>query len=882
MRLRFIANPRLYCLLPALFLFAYNPSHAQNSEVRVRQASDPQWVKPFNYETGTRPDEKSIEGGEYLLLFDQQYNLEQEAVYYRVVRQITSEAGVQSSSQITVTFSPSYQQLVFHTIRVLREGKVIDQLNLSKIKLLRNETNLERFVYSGLYTAYLNLEDVRPGDKVEYAYTVRGMNPVLDHHFGDLLYFNTQTPISHLLIRMIAAPDHPLYLKYFNNAPKPRELLSEGRKVYEWEMENRPAYPAETNEPAWYYGGSYIQVTTDAHWSDVARWAVETLRKAEKGNSTLISDLASQWNKIAGDSDLYYVKLATRFVQDQIRYMGVEMGPYSHLPHNPANVLKQRFGDCKDKSLLLYTFLHLRHIEASVAFVNAYYGNHLTDYLPSAALFDHAIITFTHRGNRYWIDPTIAYQRGNISNMATPDYGHALLVRPEEDSLTKMQVNDPGNIQVLERFTLPEETNGKGVLAVKTVYTGAAADDIRQQFKMNSFATEQKAYLNYYNQLYNHVSIVDSIQFDDEEENDCVTIREKYVLGHAWDLVDSSRRIKRFTVYAKSLQDRLPAAGGDNRTAPLAIMAPVNLTYRIQVIPPGVWNIQPSDQILSRHPYYYSFASSQSGDTINLDYIYQTYRDYIAADSVKLIDTDLQTINADLTYSLTQNESLIHSRSKLSLLSVWIVLISLVLFSWLAVRMYRYSPEKLRHELADGRPIGGWLILVLVGLCITPLRLIYNFITTGYFSQSLWLGVQTYQEPALIFWVALELIINTLLIVASIFILVLFFKRRNTLPLAFVFVYAFNIVFLFTDHLIYRQLIGHAGPLIETGTSRLIAYCCIWIPYFLISKRVKHTFVYAYGQKSPVILPQHPDPEPVVNHEPEISNNEDTGIEMKP
>lgn len=209
MRLRFIARPGLYCLLPALFVFAFQTSRAQKEEVQVQKAPDPAWVKPPAPREGVRPDDKEIDGGEYLTLFDEQYNLEKEAVYYKIVRQITSEAGVQNSSQIAVTFSPLYQRLTFHTIRVWRNEQAMDQLDLSRIKLIRNETDLDRFIYSGLYTAYLYLEDVRPGDQVEYAYTLTGMNPVLDHHFGDILYFNSQTPISHLSIRIIEAPGTP-------------------------------------------------------------------------------------------------------------------------------------------------------------------------------------------------------------------------------------------------------------------------------------------------------------------------------------------------------------------------------------------------------------------------------------------------------------------------------------------------------------------------------------------------------------------------------------------------------------------------------------------------------------------------------------------------
>ncbi|XHR98086.1 hypothetical protein ACFJIV_16335 [Mucilaginibacter sp. UC70_90] len=37
--------------------------------------------------------------------------------------------------------------------------------------------------------------------------------------------------------------------------------------------------------------------------------------------------------------------------------MGIEIGEYSHRANNPEKVFRQRYGDCKDKSLLLVSML---------------------------------------------------------------------------------------------------------------------------------------------------------------------------------------------------------------------------------------------------------------------------------------------------------------------------------------------------------------------------------------------------------------------------------------------------------------------------------------------------------------------------------------------
>ncbi|MFX4929726.1 transglutaminase-like domain-containing protein, partial [Acinetobacter baumannii] len=55
---------------------------------------------------------------------------------------------------------------------------------------------------------------------------------------------------------------------------------------------------------------------------------------------------------------------ALQFVQEQIRYVSISIGPGAVRPADPATVLERRFGDCKDKTLLLVTILRALGIDA--------------------------------------------------------------------------------------------------------------------------------------------------------------------------------------------------------------------------------------------------------------------------------------------------------------------------------------------------------------------------------------------------------------------------------------------------------------------------------------------------------------------------------------
>ena len=124
-------------------------------------------------------------------------------------------------------------------------------------------------------------------------------------------------------------------------------------------------------------------------------------------------------------------------MQDEIRYLGIELGPHSHQPHPPAQVLARRYGDCKDKALLLAVALRELGIEAYPVLVNTALRERVADLLPSPFAFDHVITQVRFQGRQYWFDPTVSLQRGGLAQHYNPDFGRALAVRAEATALKR-------------------------------------------------------------------------------------------------------------------------------------------------------------------------------------------------------------------------------------------------------------------------------------------------------------------------------------------------------------------------------------------------------------------------------------------------------------
>lgn len=148
--------------------------------------------------------------------------------------------------------------------------------------------------------------------------------------------------------------------------------------------------------------------------------------------------------------------------------------------------------------------------------------------------------------------------------------------------------------------------------------------------------------------------------------------------------------------------------------------------------------------------------------------------------------------------------------------------------------------------------IRGWLLFVTIGMVILPLRLL-GFIVDDLlpvFSSDIWAllttpGSDAYHPlngPVLLF----ELLGNAVLLVCSIVLAAMFFQRRQQFPVLGVSFLVGALLFYLADYFAALQLPSAAGENDLLSNLDLIGaffVCAVLVPYFLVSKRVKTTFV---------------------------------------
>ncbi|MEP6672462.1 MAG: DUF3857 domain-containing protein [Chthoniobacter sp.] len=244
-----------------------SPAPPQATAPTFAMAAPPAWVRPYAPDT-TPPTNPDSDGISYLLV-DVQENLGQRASYYHEAHLITSDNGVQNGAAIGASFDPSYEKLTLHTIRILRGGQVLDRLDRSQVRLLQREREAESFLYDGAFTAQCQLEDVRVGDVVEYAYTVEGANPVLRGHYFASFATQWSIPMRRAIVRLIRPARQPLHFLAKNRTITPAITTDHGVTEWLWDESNVPLHHGDPNPPRGYNSFGIVQFSDFADWPEV-------------------------------------------------------------------------------------------------------------------------------------------------------------------------------------------------------------------------------------------------------------------------------------------------------------------------------------------------------------------------------------------------------------------------------------------------------------------------------------------------------------------------------------------------------------------------------------------------------------------------------------
>ncbi len=355
------------------------------------------------------------------------------------IYKVVTQKGAEEWDSLSVGWEP------WHEARPIIHARVITPD--FAVHTLDPKTITEEPARGGDYKTYSDgkrlhapLPAIAPGVVVEEEFIETETEPpVVPGRVGRTVFGQEDAPVAH----SIAVFDYPASLPLRTNpvllpGVQPVRTESSGRVTLRFDI--GPLDPIDSREPDLppdVVRVPMIDFSTGASWQQLAAsYGTIVDNLAGSAEVKAVVDPLVARKKTVAEKETAIIDYLDR----EVRYTGIEFAEAAIVPHDPAETLAKKYGDCKDKATLLVTMLRAAGIPAYVALLNAGSRLDVPADLPGMGLFDHAIVYVPGKPDLQpdiWIDATDRY--AGLGQLPMPDQGRmALVTRAETTSLIRI------------------------------------------------------------------------------------------------------------------------------------------------------------------------------------------------------------------------------------------------------------------------------------------------------------------------------------------------------------------------------------------------------------------------------------------------------------
>ncbi|MCL6270404.1 DUF3857 domain-containing protein [Sansalvadorimonas sp. 2012CJ34-2] len=645
---------------------AWSRAIDNNQVTDIRKGvEEPEWVIQNSWTDKPLKRRQKIQ---YLLLDSQNRVNDTEPVfYYRFVERPLTVDGVETLSKFEVSFNPVYQTLVIHKLMVTRNGETQNRLNDTQIQILQQEEDADQNIYDGFSTAVLILSDIRRNDIIDISYSLTGTNPVLGDKYFSYKGMGWTVGIDKRAVRYVVPEDRTIAYRAHNFDHRPSiTKLASGDDQYLWVLENTSALNDDRQYPPGDSPFPWLEVSEYKSWAEVVEWAMALYQDKYQGGKAFQKLVEKLDQQSAGDQKKY-ASLALNYVQEEIRYLGLEFGENSHRPSTPDEVLQNRYGDCKDKSVLLTALMRAKGIKAWPALVSSDERGGIANMLPSPGAFNHVITLIDLDGVQYWVDATRNYQGTDIDTVAITNFGKALVLREGEYRLSKVITRHRNDLDLTE--TLVAESYDSPVeMTVTSIYQGQAAEWQRSKLDNEDLEQIERDYLDYMARRYPYIESAGAIKVQDDKKANRVTLTEYYRIPEYWEVKNNDRIAPFYTTnfYSDAVKPKRL-----KRNGPYWPGSKVSLTHKTQLSfpEPVELDLDGWNQLIRNEYFMYQTGATYKGKTLTVDSFMSLEGKSVPAKDIPRYVKNMGKVIDLLDFNLTFEDPAPEQRTRESLLS---------------------------------------------------------------------------------------------------------------------------------------------------------------------------------------------------------------------
>jgi len=265
-------------------------------------------------------------------------------------------------------------------------------------------------LYSNARVMIVSMPEVAIGSIIEYKVKIYQNRLVNKKDFYTSYLVQESDPVISAKFTVSFPKDRKINLltlnekyNYFNAQLAPQITEKDNRKIYYWEFKKTPEIiPEPDMPPASEIVTAFLLSSFDSWeeiykwWWDLAKDKIAVNEEIKKKVSELIKDK---------DTDLQKAEAIHNWCVQNIRYVAVEYGEAGHEPHKAVDIFKNKYGDCKDQSVLMVGMLKEAGLDAYLVLIGTKGVFKLEENFPSL-LFNHCIVALQIKDDIMFLDPT--------------------------------------------------------------------------------------------------------------------------------------------------------------------------------------------------------------------------------------------------------------------------------------------------------------------------------------------------------------------------------------------------------------------------------------------------------------------------------------------
>ncbi|WP_163327745.1 DUF3857 domain-containing protein [Desulfurobacterium thermolithotrophum] len=317
---------------------------------------------------------------------------------------ILDKRGIKDFGEIVIPFSTEHQKLkILYAYTVLPNGKIVKP-DKKAFNIVYPPFVSEAPIYSDLKYQTISMPAVTKGAIIKYAFEVETVKPYMKNEFWSTNFFQDEYPIKEASFTAYIPKGKYFKYKEYNMTEKPQVKEESNYKVLSWKLRDIPPIEKEPNMPPMGELVKKVVITSLKNWNQVAKWYSDLAREAIEPDETIIKTV--QEITAGKRTQEEKIRAIYNFVAQNIRYVGMEFGINGYKPHRASEILKNRYGDCKDHATLLISMLKVIGVKGYPVLIPTLSTPNMDPEVPIPTAFNHEIAAIKTENGYLFMDTT--------------------------------------------------------------------------------------------------------------------------------------------------------------------------------------------------------------------------------------------------------------------------------------------------------------------------------------------------------------------------------------------------------------------------------------------------------------------------------------------